>query len=331
MFDPPSTPETIERLTDGAMAAFAALAGMQLDVFSPLKEGPKTAQQIAEDIGADSNKLSLLLYALVVAELLTVKDGLFANTQEADTFLVQGLQTYVGGRHVGLLKRWQDAFSTADSIRKGKAEAKLNFSEMPEVEFEEFLLGLHPQAKYAGLTLTERFDLSSHRRMLEVGAGLGGVAQVVVNAQPQITAVLVDFPAVTAVAKKSLAEAGLADRISVEPANAITDSLGGPFDLAVMKSLIQVLSPDEAQQMLTNVSRSLEPGGSLYVIGRIIEDSRIQPASAVLYNVTFLNVYDGGQAYTESEYRNWLTSAGFGNIEIVTVPGSDSILRAQKS
>ena len=64
------------------------LAGMQLDVFTPLKDGAMTAEQLADSLGVKAEKLSPLLYALVAAELLTVEGERFANTAEADQFLV---------------------------------------------------------------------------------------------------------------------------------------------------------------------------------------------------------------------------------------------------
>ena len=58
-------PDTIQVLHWGADAAFAMLAGLQLDVFTPLQDGPLTTAQLAEAIGVDSGRLRLLLYALV--------------------------------------------------------------------------------------------------------------------------------------------------------------------------------------------------------------------------------------------------------------------------
>ena len=60
------------------------LAGMQLEVFTPLQHGPMTAEQIADAIGVAPPRLPLLLYALVAAGLLTKQDGQFANTSEAE-------------------------------------------------------------------------------------------------------------------------------------------------------------------------------------------------------------------------------------------------------
>ena len=46
-----SLPRRINQLRAEADATFAMLAGMQLDVFTPLKNGPMTAEQIAAATG----------------------------------------------------------------------------------------------------------------------------------------------------------------------------------------------------------------------------------------------------------------------------------------
>jgi hypothetical protein len=69
MENPTPRPDTINALRFGADASFAMLAGMQLDVFTPLQYGPMTTEQIAEAIGVAPTRLPLLLFALVAADL----------------------------------------------------------------------------------------------------------------------------------------------------------------------------------------------------------------------------------------------------------------------
>src|SRR4030095_5529251 len=92
-------PENIERLAMAVYPSFAMLAGMELDVFTTLKDGPLTGRQVAATLGVDSVRLKALLYALVAAGLLTVDDERFSNTREASQFLVRGRPDYVGRRH----------------------------------------------------------------------------------------------------------------------------------------------------------------------------------------------------------------------------------------
>ena len=93
-------PETINRIADGAYPALAMLAGMQLDLFTPLERGPMTAEEIAQAIEVDSAKLKPLLYALVSANLLTVDGDWFLNTAESAHFLVTGKPDYLSLIHI---------------------------------------------------------------------------------------------------------------------------------------------------------------------------------------------------------------------------------------
>ena len=58
-------PDTIIRHQIAIYPAMAMLAGMQLDVFTPLKDGPLTGAEVATAIGVNPTKLVPLLYALV--------------------------------------------------------------------------------------------------------------------------------------------------------------------------------------------------------------------------------------------------------------------------
>ena len=120
-------PETVNKLRSAADAAFAMLAGMQLDVFTPLKGGPMTAEDIAHAIGVAPTRLRLLLYSLVAAGLLTEQDGRFSNTPEANQFLVKGDPSYIGNRHALLSNRWTANLKTAESIRSRVPQAKARF------------------------------------------------------------------------------------------------------------------------------------------------------------------------------------------------------------
>ena len=77
--------------------------------------------------------------------------------------------------------------------------------------------------------------------------------------------------------------------------------------------------------------RVTEPGGEIFILGSILDDSRLSPPEAVASNLNFLNIYDGGQAYTEREYRDWLSEAGFEGFERVLLPNGTSMVWAQKS
>ncbi len=143
----PPRPETIDKLTRAAYPAFAMLAGMQLDVFTPLSEGAKTTQEVARALEVQPIKLQPLLYALVSAGLLEVEDERFSNTIEADYFLARGAPGYKASYLVG---RWEAILQTAETIRTGVPQAKVDHADRSPADQERIFRGRHADTLAAG-------------------------------------------------------------------------------------------------------------------------------------------------------------------------------------
>jgi hypothetical protein len=139
-------PKIIFRLAYGVYPSMAMLAGMQLDVFTPLKDGPMSGARLAEALDVPQEKLRPLLYALVNAELLRIENDQFANTPEGDLYLVRGRSTYLGGAHELYSDLWSAALTAGQSIRAGAPHQKHDFVAMSDAELAAFFRGLHPGA-----------------------------------------------------------------------------------------------------------------------------------------------------------------------------------------
>ena len=168
--------------------------------------------------------------------------------------------------------------------------------------------------------------------MLDVGGGSGGVAIAAVKACPHIRATIADVSNVTPITQRFVTAAGVSDRVKVITANIVEAPLHGSFDAVILKSFIQVLSPSDAQRALKNINATMAPGGTIYILGiGILDNSRISPRGAAITNTIFINIYDEGQAYTEDEYQDWITAAGFVGFKRDTLPDGLGIITAQKS
>ncbi len=326
----PETPVTIDGLADAVFPAMAMLAGMKLDLFTPMKNGPLTTDEIAAEIGVPHRQLGPLLYALVEADLLAVENDRFSNTDEAARFLVKGAPGYVGAKHLSFSRQWAGLVKTADSIKSDSPQARLDFSTMSPEELENFYSGSNAATRAAGKALVERYDFSAYRSLVDVAGGSGGLAVGVTESCPNIRATVVDLPSTIPHTKKSVEAAGATGRVGVHSADVVEGPFSGAYDVAVMKSIIQVLSAEDAQQALRHVNQSLAPGGTLFILGTILDDSRLAPSYAVSSNLSYLNIYDEGRAYTEGEYREWLEDAGFVFLERIVVEDGTSIIRARK-
>jgi cyclopropane fatty-acyl-phospholipid synthase-like methyltransferase len=201
---------------------------------------------------------------------------------------------------------------------------------MSQDELESFFRGLHPTALVTGRGLAKSGRFSSCKTLLDVGGGSGGFAIAATEECPHLRATVVDLSTVTPITRRFVDEAGAADRVDIVTADVVREPLQGSFDVAVLRALLQVLSPDEARQVLLNVSEVMEPRGVIYIVGRVLDDSRLTPAETVAFNLVFLNIYDDGQAHTDQEHRAWLEEAGFEEYQRASLPEGTSIVTARK-
>lgn len=332
MANPVPRPDTINALRCGVDAAMAMLAGIQLDVFTPLQNGPMTAEQIANAIGVGPTRLRLLLYALVAAGLLTEQNGQFANTSEAHHFLVKDTPSYMGNIHPALAKQWEDILKTAASLRTGVPQMHVDFSGAPQGEVEAFLRRLNANTVNTARELLERYDFSSIQSLVDVGGGGGGLAITMVQACPQLQATVIDLPQVTPITRKIVDEEGVANRVTVLEADVVGGSLPGAYDVAILRALLQVLSPDDARRAVQNIGDTINPGGTIYIVGQILDNSRTSPPRAVGLNLAFINRYEAGESYTEQEHHMWLSEAGFVDIDRANfiLASGDDLMTARK-
>jgi SAM-dependent methyltransferase len=324
-------PETITRLQAGAGPAFAMLAGMQLELFTPLAEGPMTAAELAGKIGVAEDRLSRLLYALVAANLLEIHEDRFVNTREASAFLVKGRAGYIGSLHELLSQLWTADLLTAQSIRTGEAAALHDFAAMSDAEMATMLRGMHASAVAAGRELLRRFDFSACRSVVDVGGGSGGLVAALCEAFPDLSGALFELPRTAVLAAPILAETPGGARVSIEPGDILSAPPRGTYDAAVVRALAQTLSPEDAGRAIANAAAALRPGGTIYVMGGgVLDNDRLNPHAAVFWNVTFMNLYSGGGSYTEAQHAAWLAAAGCGAPHRTTLANGGGIIRATK-
>jgi 2-hydroxy-4-(methylsulfanyl)butanoate S-methyltransferase len=326
-------PATIFRHAFGVYPSIAMLAGMQLDLFTPLGDGPMTETALAQALGVQARKLRPLLYALVRAELLTVDGDRFANTAEADHYLVCGRPGYVGSAHELYADLWGAALKAGASIRASAPQVKHDFAATSSDELASFFRGLHAGALSVGRQLAELFGFGAFRRLADVGGGSGGLAIAACQSCAGLEAAVVDLPTVAPIAQSFVDEAGLGSRVKVIANDIVEGAPAARFDVAVVRNLIQVLGPDQARRALRHIGDTLEPGGLLLVVGHVLQDSRLAPWEAVSMNLAFVSIYDEGQAYTEGEHRRWLAEAGLAVLDVRygAARGGSSIVVARKS
>ncbi len=145
--------------------------------------------------------------------------------------------------------------------------------------------------------------------MLDVGGAVGHVARHF--SRCGVRATLFDRENVLPMAREFLGSEG-ADIALV--GGDFTQSLpAGPFDLVYLGNVYHIYGPGTNARVTREVFSVLSPGGTIAIQDLVLGRSR----RAALFAVNMLQATEDGGVWTEAQYREWLTAAGFARVEIL--------------
>ncbi|WP_433626804.1 class I SAM-dependent methyltransferase [Halomicrococcus sp. NG-SE-24] len=149
-------------------------------------------------------------------------------------------------------------------------------------------------------------------RVLDIGGGPGSFATEFARRDFEVT--LFDRPAVV-----DRVERLLADEPVELVAGDATDDLPDGFDVAFCSRVAHALGPDENRRLVANAYDALEPGGAIVLVDRV----RGRSEGAALLGAHMLAQTERGDAYTAETFTDWLDDAGFRNVAVRDVPGTN--------
>ncbi len=287
------------------------LTAVKLDVFSAIDTKPKSAQKIAEGVGADTSMLGILLNALVAMKLLTKDGELFGNSSTALTHLVRHSTQYVG--HLLLLHdaEWNNWGRLEETIRTGCRMVDRHVFETDPELGSNVLAVLNRIGQQSGPDLARRLNLGGQERVLDLGGGAGTNAIAFCQVYPELNATVFDLPATLRLTEKTVKEASLESRIRLLPGDFNSDSLGGPYDLVLMSDILHYQTFQMNQQVVEKVFVSLRSGGRLVIKDRFLEEAGAGPAWTTAFAVHILVNTQHGRCYRASDAIQWMTDVGF--------------------
>jgi precorrin-6B methylase 2 len=306
------------RIAEGFLASHVLFALNELDVFDRLAEGPRTAEEVAAEVGAKAEPLGRLLNAGVALGLLVADGGRYANSDLAATVLVSG-----SPGHLRDWMRWMNRLAArfpklAEAARTGDPleDPALHLGGDPAFT-RDFIMGMHDYARLRGSEVVRHLDLSDARRLIDVGGGPGTYAILFAEAWPDLEVTVFDLPDVVRIAGENVRAAGIKGRVRTVAGNYLEDDLGGGFDVAFLSDVLHQEEPESAVALLRKVHAAVRPGGKVVVQGMYLNEDRVAPRWPALVSLILLVTYGNARVYTGGETMRMLEDAGFRNPEHV--------------
>jgi hypothetical protein len=321
-------------LTESVTGAFGVAIAHDLGVFRALRERPRTAAEVGEELGLDRRPCAMLLTICVAAGLAAVAQGRYALTPLAADYLVEESPYYAGD----LFRLWSAEESPFAMralrraiVRRDGGAADRSWIERHDgdpAEARAFTKMMHGHSMAAARAWPEKIDLSGHARLLDLGGGSGAHAIGAALRWPHLEAVVLDLPSVCASAEEYVDRYGLRDRVRVAPADFWRDAWP-EADVHFFSDVFHNWTAAECRLLARRSFDQLPRGGSIAIHEMLLDDDGTGPFTVAASSLAML-AWCGGQQYTAAELAEMLADAGFDSIAAVPSFGYWSLVTGRK-
>ena len=298
-----------------------------------VKDGPQTAQQLAQATKTHQQALYRLLRALASVEIFSEdQQGRFSMTPIAECLLDRPGSQYavalmMGDEHY---RSWGDLLY---SVQTGKPafdhlfgkpifEYLAEHAEQAKI-FDAAMTGFHGPETQA---MVDAYDFTGINTLVDIGGGNGTVLTAVLQKYSTMKGILFDLPGVIERAKKNLAGAGLAARCQTS-AGSFFESAPPGGDAYQMRHIIHDWTDEQCHTILSHIRKVMPKHGRLLVIEMVVNPgNEQQPAKWLDLNMLVL---PGGRERTEAEYRDMYAKAGFRLERVVSTPTEVSVIEGR--
>ena len=289
-------------------------AGVKLDVFTHLADGPLSVSQLARIIHADERGLDMLLNALTAMDLLQKEEDAFRATPFSADYLSKTSDNYMGHiimHHQNLVEGW----SRLDEAVKSGAPVRRRSSHEAGRRGTGKLSDGHVQPGLPpGPPRCVEDRPGGRRRLLDLAGGPGTYAIHFCKQNPDLTAVIFDLPTTRPFAEQTVGRFGLSGRIAFSGGDITSDDIGTDYDVVWVSHLLHSEGPESSAAIVAKAAAALKTGGLLLIQEFILDDNRAAPLHPALFSLNMLVGTPAGQAYSQGELHDMMKSAGLGEI-----------------
>jgi len=325
------------QMITGFWVSRAIYVAAKLGLADLVKDGPKTADELARSTGTHAPSLYRVLRALAGV-------GVFAGSEQgrfAQTPLSEILRSDMPGslRAMAMAELGQEHFPAWGNFMHSVKTGEIAFDNLfkqsvwqyyarnPEDarNFNESMRGLTEMINAA---VFMAYDFSGVDKIVDIAGGTGGLIGAILGAHPRMRGVLFDMPHVIAEAGPLLDAAGVRDRCATT-AGDFFESVPEGGDVYMMKWIIHDWDDDKATAILKNIHGAMNEKGKLLLIEMVVPEGD-QPDLSKFMDLEML-VMTGGRERTEAEFNSLLAASGFGLARVIRTVSPLCVIEAVRA
>jgi predicted O-methyltransferase YrrM len=318
----------------GAWKSRTLVAGVELDVFSRIAAGKRTAKEIADAVGASHRGMTGLLDALTAIGYLQKTGSRYSLSPISAAFLLPSGSDYQGAMAHALSLTWDAWKNLSEAVRSGRPAETVDVAEKGKEFFPKLVASIFPGNFAAATAAVSQFPDKKRRKIgniLDVAAGSGAWSLAFARAIPEARVTTADFPEMTPITREFAEKLGVADRYDYLEGDLRKTNFGrDTYDLVILGHIFHSEGEKHGKELLAKCHAALRPGGKLLIAEYVPNDARTGPVMPMLFGLNMLLQTEEGAVFTLREYRAWLKAAGFRKVATIPVPSPTTLILAIK-
>jgi SAM-dependent methyltransferase len=177
--------------------------------------------------------------------------------------------------------------------------------------------------------LAERFDFSRYSTVCDVGGATGQLSIILAQRHPHLRCLSFDLPVVEPIARRSIAAAGVGDRVTPVSGDFLCQPLPRA-DVITMGMILHDWNLERKLHLIRSAYEALPPGGALVAVENLIDDERRANVFGLMMSLNMLIEFGDAFDFTGADFRKWCQQAGFREVEVLPLAGPASAAIAYK-
>ena len=322
------------QLMTGYWVTQAIYVAAALRVADHLQAGPRSADELAVECGADPASLYRVLRALATAGVVNEsEDRHFSLTPLSELLIsdtpgsLHPLAIWHGepwhwGPWGGLLESVRTGTTAFDRIYGTSQTSYFAANPAAGAVFDAAMSGF---ASVSNLLAAWAYDFSGVDVLVDVGGGRGDLLGALLQANTTMRGILLDMPGVVEQAGGTLARLGVLDRCEAVGGDFFAEVPGGGSHY-LLSMVLNDWPDDEVVRILRRIREVIPSAGELIILQMVVPATD-HPNFPALLDLEML-VHTGGRERTEAEFTALLATADFTLTQVVPSLSPVSLLVA---
>lgn len=307
----------MDLMSIGFQKARIILTAAELDIFSKLLSGPKSAGDLCEAYGWDLRGLQILLDALASLKLLNKSSEFYSIEPQLYMALDPNSEESILPMILHRARMWK-SWSNLTSIIKGDFDmGSFIKTDRSRNDIEAFIGAMEVVGRKRAIHIAKDINLDGRKNLLDIGGGSGVYSRALLENNPNLSATLFDLALVIEITRERIAGTKFASRISYIEGDFNKDALPTGHDTMLLSAIIHINGRERNRSLFSKSYQALEPNGLLIIRDHIMDESRISPSDGAIFAVNMLVATREGNTYTFREISEDLIIAGFHDVQLV--------------